>query len=83
MCIRDRAEPLPRGSLRVQGRQALIEALGPGQLRLVLDCSRITRPGRVRLRPQPDTPPEIVVLKFEPQELELTILPARGEVDGE
>jgi len=73
------AAPLPKGSLRVQGTQGVIEALAAGQLRLVLDCSGVTRPGRVQLRPKPDIPPEIVVLKFEPQELELTILSAAQE----
>jgi YbbR domain-containing protein len=76
------AAPLPKGSVRVQGTQAAIEALGAGQLRLVVDCSGVSKAGRVLLRPQPDIPPDIVVLKFEPQELELTILPARGEVDS-
>jgi hypothetical protein len=76
------AEPLPKGSLRVQGTQSAIEGLAAGQLRLVLDCSGLSRPGRVLLRPQPDVPPGIVVLKFEPQELDLTILSARKEGEG-
>ena len=68
------AEPLPKGSIRIQGNQRAIEALPPEQLRLVIDCGEIEKPGPEILFPQPDIPPEFVVLKFEPQELDLTFI---------
>jgi YbbR domain-containing protein len=68
------AEPLPKGSIRLQGNQRAIEALLPDQLRLVLDCGGIEKPGPQILYPLPDIPPEYVVLKFEPQSLDLTFI---------
>jgi len=68
------AEPLPKGSIRIQGNQRSIESLLPQLLRLVIDCGEIEKPGPDTLYPQPDIPPEFVVLKFEPQELDVTII---------
>jgi hypothetical protein len=68
------AEPLPKGSIRIQGNQRAIESLPPEQLRLVIDCGEIEKPGPVTVYPIPDIPPEFVVLKFEPQELDLTFI---------
>jgi len=68
------AEPLPNGSVRIQGNQRSIEALPPEKLRLVIDCGEIEKPGPETLYPQPDIPPEFVVLKFEPQQLNLTFI---------
>jgi hypothetical protein len=77
------AEPLPEGSIRIQGNQRAIEALLPEQLRLVIDCGEIEKPGPVTLYPQPDIPPEFVVLKFEPQELDVTFVLAGMEEQQE
>jgi hypothetical protein len=77
------AEPLPKGSIRIQGNQPAIEAFLPGQLRLVIDCGEIEKPGPETLYPQPDIPPEFVVLKFEPQELDLTFILAGMEEQQE
>jgi hypothetical protein len=68
------AEPLPNGSIRIQGNQRAIEALPLEKLRLVVDCSRIEKPGPEILHPEPDVPPEFVVLKFEPQQLDVTFV---------
>jgi hypothetical protein len=68
------AEPLPNGSIRIQGNQRAIEALPPGQLRLVIDCGEIEKPGPETLYPQPDIPSDFVVLKFDPQQLNLTFI---------
>jgi hypothetical protein len=73
------AEPLPKGSIRIQGNQRAIEGLLPGQLRLVIDCGEIEKPGPETLYSQPDIPPELVVLKFEPQELDLNFVLAGME----
>jgi hypothetical protein len=70
------ADSLPRGSIRLQGTQLSIENLAPSQLRLVVDCSEVERPGTARLLPQPDIPPGYAVLKYDPQELVLRFIPA-------
>lgn len=69
------ADPLPRGSIRLQGTQLAIENLAPSQMRLVVDCSEIEGPGLARLYPQPDIPPGYVVLRYDPQELALRFVP--------
>ena len=68
------AQPLPKGSIRIQGNQRSIESLPPEKLRLVIDCGEIEKPGPETLFPKPDIPPEFVVLKFEPQKLELVFI---------
>ncbi len=68
------AEPLPQGSIRIQGNQRAIEALRADQPRLVIDCGEIEKPGPEVMETQPDIPPELVVLTFEPQEVELTFI---------
>ena len=73
------AQPLPKGSIRIQGNQRAIEALPPAKLRLVIDCGEIEKPGPETLFPKPDIPPELMVLKFEPQKLELTFILAGME----
>jgi YbbR domain-containing protein len=76
-------EPLPKGSIRLQGTQRLIEALAPGQLRLVIDCGEIRHAGTYGVPCKPDIPAELMVLKYEPQELELTFVEAGGEGEAQ
>lgn len=66
------AQPLPKGSIRLQGNQLAIESITPEQVRLVIDCGEVRRPGSLKMYPKPDIPPELVVLKYEPQELTVT-----------
>ncbi len=73
------ADPLPEGSIKLQGSQVSVESMDPGQLRLVLDCSAITDPGEYLLNPVPDIPAGYVVLKYEPQELLLIFLETTGD----
>jgi len=73
------ADPLPRGSIRLQGTQLDIENLAPSQLRLVVDCSEIDYPVTARFLTQPDIPPGYGVLKYDPQELVLRFVPAGTE----
>ena len=68
------AEPLPKGSISLQGEQLLLEAIPPGQLRLIADCGGIRRPGVYRLPLKPDVPPGFVVVRFEPRELTATFV---------
>ena len=68
------AEPLPKGSISLQGEQLRLEAIPPGQLRLIADCGGIRRPGVYRLPLKPDVPPGFVVVRFEPRELTATFV---------
>ncbi|MBA7536845.1 hypothetical protein ES705_29110 [subsurface metagenome] len=65
---------LPKGSIKLQGKQNAIEKLLPNQLRLVADCSAIEDYGDYILSLQPDIPQGFMVLKYEPTELTLQII---------
>jgi hypothetical protein len=68
------AQPLPKGSVRLQGALLAIEALPGGSPRLILDCRDVRRPGSVRLPVKPDVPAELIVLKYEPRELTVSFI---------
>ncbi len=68
------AEPLPKGSISLQGEQLALEAIPPGQLRLIAECGAVRRPGVYRLPLKPDVPPGFVVVSFEPRELTATFV---------
>lgn len=73
------AGSLPKGSIRLQGRQLALEDLAPARFRLVIDCSGIDVPGTFTLPAIPDIPPDFVVLKYEPRELTLSFIPVNLE----
>jgi hypothetical protein len=73
------AEPLPTGSISLQGEQLALEAIPPGQLRLIADCGEVRRPGLYRLPLKPDVPAGFVVVRFEPRELNVTFVAAAKE----
>ncbi len=66
--------PVPSGSIQMQGAQLAIEGVKPDQVRLLVDCSAIRRPGRYLLHPRPETPSNIVVLDYAPKELEVELV---------
>jgi hypothetical protein len=68
------AESLPKGSISLQGEQLALEAIPPGQLRLIADCGEVRRPGLYRLPLKPDVPPGFVVVRYEPRELAATFV---------
>jgi hypothetical protein len=68
------AEPLPRGSVTLQGEQLAVEAALPSALRLIVDCREVRRPGTYRFPLKPDVPPGLVVLSYAPQELVVSIV---------
>lgn len=72
------AQPLPKGSIRLQGSLLAIEALPEGSPRLILDCRDVRRPGSVLLPTRPDVPSDLIVLKYEPRELTVNLV-ARGK----
>jgi hypothetical protein len=68
------ADPLPKGSISLQGAQLELEAIPAGQLRLIADCGEVRRPGVYRLPLKPDVPPGFVVVRYEPRELTATFV---------
>ena len=68
------AEPLPKGSISLQGVQLALEGILQGQLRLVADCSEVQRPGQYQLELKPDVPSGFVVLNYEPKTLSATFV---------
>jgi hypothetical protein len=75
------AQPLPKGSIRLQGGLLAIEALPEGSPRLILDCKDVRRPGTVRLPTRPDVPSDLIVLKYAPRELAVSFV-ARGKEEN-
>jgi len=64
---------LPNGSVRVQGRQLDLEDTAPDQVQLLVDASGITQAGSYRLRARPDVPQGLIVLRYEPTEVQVTV----------
>jgi YbbR domain-containing protein len=73
---------LPTGTVRVQGTQAQLEALRPGQIRLLVDCSDITSRGRYSIPARPDVPRGILVLDFEPLDVSIDVESVTAEEGG-
>ena len=67
------AEPLPEGSVKVQGNQAALEAVDSIQVRLMVDCSGIAEEGTYTLKTVPDLPAGLMVLMYEPEEVILNV----------
>jgi YbbR domain-containing protein len=65
---------LPPGSIQVQGPQLTVEGFRADQLRLLVDCSGIRRPGVYILHPRPETPSSVAVLDFSPKEVTVEIV---------
>ena len=74
-----------KGIIRVQGSQLILEDTRPEEVRLVIECSDIVEEGTYLLPVKPDTPLGLLVLKFEPQTLEVTVerIPVEEETEGE
>jgi hypothetical protein len=66
--------PLAQGSVQVQGSQLLVDGVRPEQVRLLLDCSNVKRPGSVVLRPRPEAPSNVTVTDWSPRELMVEIV---------
>lgn len=62
------------GALQIQGTRLLLESLTTGDLRMMIDCSDIDRPGVYELPVKPFLPRGVVVLKYQPSVVELTIV---------
>jgi hypothetical protein len=55
--------------VQVQGSQLLVDGVRPEQVRLILDCSNVKRPGQVVMRPRPEAPSNVTVMDWSPREL--------------
>jgi hypothetical protein len=66
--------PLPQGSVQVQGSQLLVDGVRPEQVRLLLDCSSVKRPGLVVLHPRPEAPSNVTVTDWSPREITVDIV---------
>ena len=60
-------------TMRIQGKQLFLENLRPDDIRATLDFSGITEPGSYTLKPVPDVPQGVLVLRYEPMEMEVTL----------
>lgn len=67
------AEELPAGSVQVQGAQLAVEALQPGQVRLVVEGESIRRTGTWTMATRPEVPSGVTVLDWAPKELTMVI----------
>ncbi len=65
---------LPSGSVQVRGAQLAVEGFKPDQVRLLIDCSGIRKPGVYVLHPRPETPSSVTVLDFSPREVTVEIV---------
>jgi len=66
----------PYGRIQVQGPQLVVEALKSEQLKLLVDCSSIHRPGIYTLHPKTEAPADVAVLDFEPKEITVEVSPS-------
>ncbi len=62
-------DPLPPGTVRVQGTQLTVDAVRPDQVRLLLDCSIVRRAGQYVLHPRPEAASGVTVLDWSPREV--------------
>ncbi|GAB4363806.1 MAG: CdaR family protein [Spirochaetales bacterium] len=67
------SQPLPRGMVRVQGAQNMLDSVEGDQIRLVVDCRGIDRPGTYTLPVRTDIPSGLMVLRFEPARVTIQI----------
>jgi YbbR domain-containing protein len=64
---------LPSGIVRVQGRQLDLEETEPEQVQLIVDASGIDEPGIYELPVRPDVPQGLIVLRYEPTDVQVTV----------
>jgi hypothetical protein len=76
------ADVMPSGIIKVQGTQLLLEKIRTEQIRLTVDCSDIITPGTYNLQVRPDVPLGLVVLSFEPQEVQIQVQEEEEEGEG-
>jgi len=68
--------------IRIQGAQRTLEKYDSQDYRLTFDCSAIEEPGNYTLKVSPDVPQGVLVLSYEPTELEVQVVRS-GEVEND
>lgn len=67
------ASELPRGQVRVQAGQVRLEQVQSSDVQLIADASGVTEAGQVEVPVRPQVPEGLVVLRYSPTTLSLTI----------
>ena len=60
---------LPKGTIKVQGSQVMLEETSPVDFSLLIDCSVIQSPGAYRMPVEAEAPRSAVILQYEPEEI--------------
>jgi len=63
------------GSIRIDGRQSQLDAFQPPPDFLTVDCTGISEPGSYTLPVMVDLPPDFSLIRREPEDLSLTVIP--------
>ena len=70
-------------SLKVQGKQPVLEQHNSEDYRLTFDCSDIDEPGTYQLPVSPDVPQDVLVLSYQPRNITVRVTgPSSGEEGG-
>ena len=69
------AEPMGKGSIKIQGPQLVLESLTPEDLFISVDCSGLRGPGTYGVEARPEVPPGVNVLSWSPETLQLRVIP--------
>ena len=72
---------VPRGTIRVQGKQLDVESVPPDRIGLFVDAAAVDEPGTYALPVRPQIPGGILVLSIEPARIELTVAEATQPVE--
>jgi len=67
------------GSIRIGGNQPLLDAFQPSPDFLTVDCTGISGPGSYTLPIMVDLPPDFSLIRREPEDLNLTVIPVHPE----
>jgi YbbR domain-containing protein len=68
------ANPPQTGTIQLQGAQLNLGSLGPEDLFLSIDCSRIQEPGIYTVVPRPEVPPGVSILDWAPVTVNLEVV---------
>ncbi len=64
---------LPANQMQIQGRQLQLEEIDAGDIRFTMDFSGIDRPGSYLVPLSPDVPQGVLVLRYEPTEVNVEL----------
>jgi len=67
-------DPLPAGSVQIQGTQLVVDGVRSDQVRLFLDLSGVKHAGQYVLHPRPETPSSVTVVDWGPKDLTVEVV---------